>query len=118
MNIFSAVEKATINLVKKPWGREFWLVNTELYCIKIIECQSGVWSSDGRYHFHMDKDETFLVITGALILDVDTGIEHKLESGERFRISPFTRHRFKSHMHFCRFIEISTHHEDSDSYYH
>ena len=31
-------QKRPNRFVKKPWGIEIWMVNTEFYCWKIITC--------------------------------------------------------------------------------
>ena len=41
---------------KKGWGYENWLVNTELYCGKILHFNHGKQCS---LHYHKIKDETF-----------------------------------------------------------
>ena len=101
--------------VEKTWGKEIWFENNELYCGKLLIIEQGKWSSNGRYHLHIDKDETFFVIEGELILYIahDRII---LGVGESYRIKPGTPHRFTTKSTVCRFIEVSTHHKDSDSY--
>jgi D-lyxose ketol-isomerase len=106
--------------VWKKWGAEEWIVNTKLYCGKKIVVINE-WSSGGKYHYHKIKDETFYVIKDNLILDIMDPKGHtsvrKLSPGESFRIKPGIRHRFKAEYSLCEFIEFSTHHSDSDSYY-
>jgi len=102
------------NYVSKDWGNEFWLVNNELYCAKILNCINK-WSSNGSYHYHKNKDETFVVVNGDIILDIE-GDELKLKELESYRIKPKIKHRFKGNPE-GQILEISTHHEDKDSYY-
>lgn len=56
-----------INYVKKVWGSEEWLVNTEKYCSKFLNlnhrCECSV-------HYHAYKDETFYILCGAVELYV------------------------------------------------
>jgi len=104
----------SFNYVSKDWGSEFWLVNNELYCAKILNC-NGNWSSNGRYHYHKNKDETFIVMSGEILLDVE-GEELVLKELESYRIKPKVRHRFKG-LPEGQVLEVSTHHEDSDSIY-
>jgi len=101
-----------MKIVKKDWGYETWIVN-EKYCGKLLDC-TNKWSSKGKYHYHKEKDETFFIIKGRLILDVE-GIEYILLPGQSFRIKSNIKHRFKA-VDKCKFIEFSTHHEDSDTY--
>lgn len=101
--------------VKKAWGYEDWLENNEKYCLKILH-NSGPWSSKGRFHYHKLKDETFIVMEGTMLLELE-GKRYKLSEGMKMRIKPLTRHRFKAFTKDCTMIEVSTHHEDSDTYY-
>lgn len=102
------------NYVSKDWGSEFWLVNNELYCAKILTCMDK-WSSNGRLHYHKNKDETFICISGEIILDVE-GKEILLKKLESYRLKPNTKHRFKGNP-IGTILEISTTHKDEDSYY-
>lgn len=102
--------------VLKKWGREIWFENNELYCGKKIMCKDQIWTSDGWYHYHPIKDETFFVIQGYLELDIE-GDSRVLAEGASIRILPGTRHRFRSasDKEECIFIEVSTTHCDTDS---
>jgi len=100
--------------VEKEWGYEIEFANNELYCGKELYCEDQIWSSGGWYHYHPIKDETFWVLTGTLLLDVE-GNEILLNRGDYHRIKPGTRHRFRSVGHSCTFIEVSTTHSDEDS---
>jgi len=104
-----------MKIVEKPWGNELWLVNTELYCSKILTLKDGVWSSEGRYHYHKKKDETFFVLSGEIILDIG-GTERLMRPTDTHRIYPGIRHRFKSQGVEAKVLEISTYHNDNDSY--
>jgi mannose-6-phosphate isomerase-like protein (cupin superfamily) len=108
------------NYVEKSWGYEVWFVNNHLYCGKLLHVNRKSRSSNGRMHYHMIKDETFYVIKGVLTLDIillDKLITLKLRKGDSVRLDPNTPHRFSAGFFSCDFIEASTHHEDSDSYY-
>lgn len=100
--------------VKKKWGHEEWFANNELYCGKKIYCANRVWSSDGRYHYHPIKDETFFVIDGVLELDIE-GTSHIIHTWGSMRVKPGVKHRFRSHTKQCTFIECSTTHYEEDS---
>lgn len=101
----------------KGWGAEYWLANNDLYCGKLLEFNKGASFS---MHYHLNKTETFYVLHGILeieyfdltnayrktiklyqgdIVDIPAGAPHKLTAIEEAVI-----------------IEISTHHEDKDSY--
>ena len=55
---------------QKSWGFEYWFENNKQYCGKIIQVRRNEWSSYGAFHFHRIKDETFLVLSGTLLLDI------------------------------------------------
>lgn len=106
--------------IHKTWGKEQIYVNNELYCFKEIICKDK-WSSNGKFHYHKIKDETFIVLRGILLLQTkyegDVQTVH-LKEDDTFRIVPGVKHRFKSaNDKVCIFFEVSTHHDDSDSYY-
>ncbi len=105
---------------EKSWGWEHWFVNNKLYCGKLLFVRKGDWSSNGKYHYHKVKDETFFVIEGALILDYYENDEFKsiaLRRYEKFHVPPGMKHRFTSFTdEGCKFIEASTTHREDDSY--
>lgn len=108
-----------IKTVNKTWGKEEWMVNNEIYCLKRITVNRSMWSSEGRYHYHKIKDETFIIEEGLLIVDClmnHVPVLKIFKEGDTFRISPGMRHRFTSESKQCIFLEVSTHHDDSDSY--
>ena len=109
------------SFVKKNWGWENWFDNNELYCGKLICVEHGKWSSEGNYHYHKKKTETFFVIEGALRIDYvnrkGTFKSIWLDLNESFRIGRYIKHRFTAVSDTeCKFIEVSTTHDDNDSY--
>lgn len=104
--------------VRKNWGHEIWIENNELYCGKEL-LSNGEWSSKGKFHYHPIKDETFYILKG--ILQLDVGLENGwinstiLREGDRMRIKPTIKHRFRGIAGKCTFIEFSTTHKDEDS---
>lgn len=97
--------------VPKLWGNEKWLENNDKYCCKILTLKKGFQCS---LHYHKIKDETFLIQSGLVRLEI--GDEIKIMSpGNYIRILPDTPHRFRG-LEDSEIIEISTHHEDSDSH--
>ena len=107
--------------VEKSWGWEYIFVNNELYCGKLIYIEKDKWSSKGKFHYHKNKDETFFVLDGVLMLQILEDNKPKtinLPAFTNVRLGPTIRHRFTTQSGpGCRFIEVSTHHEDEDSYY-
>ena len=102
-------------IVDKLWGGEEIFANNDLYCGKLLTCKDGIWSSNGKYHYHIIKDETFFIVEGELCLDLEEVKTITLKKGESYRVYPYTKHRFKSITNVCSFIEVSTHDDPSDS---
>jgi len=107
-----------IKHVDKLWGSEEWLVNTELYCAKHLFVDPGFQCS---LHYHKNKDETFYVLTGTIQIEIQKSGSDKIETyilpeGNFIRIRPGDKHRFQSLGDRATILEVSTHHEDEDSY--
>jgi len=111
--------------VKKEWGWELWFTNVNEeninYCGKLLYVEFEKWSSNFKYHFHKKKDETFFVIDGILVIDYirtdDSLSSISLNPNQSFRINAGIKHRFTSIVETgCKFIEVSTFHNDSDSF--
>ena len=106
--------------VAKDWGYELWLVNNkeEDYCGKILYINEGCSTS---MHFHSKKHETFYILQGTLRVDVidtdSTEVDiHSIAEGESFVMERNCPHKLIAQDGPVKFIEISTFHEDSDSY--
>ncbi len=106
--------------VHKEWGSELWLANNKEhdYCGKILTVNPGFSTS---LHFHANKHETFYVLEGELeVVTVDTETTQEsccfLSEGDVFEINPHIPHRLRANGQQVKFIEISTFHEDTDSY--
>ena len=72
-------------------------------------------------HFHSNKHETFYILEGELevtIVDTETTEQgsYFLEPGRVFEVCQNVPHRLRANGVETKFIEISTFHEDSDSY--
>lgn len=114
-------EDALPHIHLKNWGKEEWFENNEKYCGKVLTVNAGEWSSGGKFHYHKIKDETFYIMNGELILDIEVDGTIKrlvLMSGTSYRVKPGVKHRFTaSNIQVdCEFIEVSTTHSDDDSY--
>jgi len=106
--------------VKKDWGSETWLANNEKedYCGKILYIKNGKSTS---MHFHAKKHESFYILEGTLCIHIintrTTEITaHYIKQGERFVMERFVPHKLEACEGPVNFIEISTFHEDNDSY--
>lgn len=97
--------------VPKVWGKEIWMANNELYCGKKLYVTKG---KRGSLHFHKNKDESFYIEKGKILLEIKNK-KILMNEGDTIRIPRNTIHRY-SGLKDSVIIETSTHHEDSDSY--
>lgn len=102
--------------ISKSWGAEYWLINNNLYCSRLLICEEDKWSSNGKYHYHKFKDETLHVIKGKLLLQIE-GKKIFLKKGDCYRIEPITKHRFMALSKSCEVIELSNNNIEGDTYY-
>lgn len=112
-------------IVNKIWGREIWIENNIQYCGKHMSVLPHRYCS---VHYHKNKKETFYIIKGSLILQYSETMDLErwnnglvdsvvLHVGDSFTLEPYIIHRFSSGTKdICEFIEISTYHDDLDSY--
>lgn len=96
--------------VQKVWGKEVWIVNRD-YCGKKLILNKGFRCS---MHHHKNKDETFYVIKGKVLIEIGMK-KYVMLPGDSMLIKPGQKHRFTG-LEDSEIIEFSTHHEDSDSY--
>lgn len=113
----SVCESSTCEIIQKGWGHETIIVNNEKYCGKILHFDKKAKFS---MHFHMDKDETWYVHKGEFTFRwIDTNNadinEKQLKEGDSVRIYPGLPHQLETE-NGGDIFEISTHHEDCDSY--
>ena len=104
-------------IVPKGWGEELIIENNDMYCGKVLIFKSGCKFS---MHYHMIKDETWYVEYGEFIyrwLDTETAELHEniLHEGDVVRQRPGQPHQLEA-ITDGRIFEVSTHHENSDSY--
>jgi quercetin dioxygenase-like cupin family protein len=104
-----------VQMVKKVWGEEIWIVNGKRYCGKILILNKGFQSS---LHYHRKKDETFYVLEGSVLFEWDYQSPKKvtLSVGDVFHVYPEMVHRFRGLEDSNRVIEFSTTHDDKDSF--
>ncbi len=94
--------------VEKPWGYELRWAITDKYLGKVLHINRGEALSL-QYHNH--KDESILVLTGTMVLDLedDAGVlgHLRLGPGDSRRIYPGRRHRMTATAD-CDVLEVST----------
>ncbi len=111
--------------IQKVWGYETHLVRSPLYTLKRMVCKQGYQSS---IHYHLVKDETFLVEKGILVVETVDPLQGELGQkslhyqqlwpGDRLHIPPGVPHRFRCHGQYetVTFLEVSTHDDPEDNY--
>jgi oxalate decarboxylase/phosphoglucose isomerase-like protein (cupin superfamily) len=103
--------------VDKVWGSELWIINTPLYCGKMLSVGKGHHTS---MHFHGDKHETMFCVEGQFRIDfLDSNgdlIERILNQSESIVIPPLLPHSIHGVMDTNIMFEFSTQHFDHDSY--
>jgi len=93
--------------VEKPWGYELVWAETPRYVGKILHIASGQKLSR---QYHVKKDETFLVESGEMDLEVGQGAEMRvirMRARESFHCPPSTIHRMVA-VTDVDVIEVST----------
>jgi len=106
--------------VDKRWGGETWFANNQEfdYCGKILHINKGSYTS---MHYHLNKHEVFYITDGILLvytIDSKTGIvsSSKLNKGQKMEIPQGLAHQLVAWGGSVTFVEVSTFHENSDSY--
>lgn len=103
--------------IPKGWGEEIIIENNEMYCGKVLK-----FFAEAKFsmHYHMNKDETWYVREGEFVyrwIDTDNAVVHErsLFPGDVVRQYPGQPHQLVA-ITDGEIFEVSTHHEDSDSY--
>lgn len=96
-------------LHRKVWGEEYWIVNNDKYCGKLLVLHKGYRCS---LHYHEKKDETFYVNDGKVKFYMD-GVIKILSPGSSVHVKPGTKHLFEG-LETSSIFEFSTHHDDND----
>ena len=99
-----------LGIVEKVWGTEEIIANESTHCGKIMRIKPGWMCS---YHMHEEKDETFYVQNGPMLMEVED-TRKVAYIGESFRIPPGTWHRFATLDCKAQLFEFSSHHDDAD----
>lgn len=117
LNLLHQTVLPILQVVEKVWGKEFWVLNTPNYCMKVMNLLPQKRCS---LHRHLVKTETFIVQSGWMEVETKQDIVSPIERrvalpGEPITIEVGVWHRFSNYSTLpCKFIEISTHHEDDD----
>ena len=111
---------AVTEIKKKVWGVEEILQNNE-YCLKIMRISPDHQVS---MHWHSEKTETFVLISGRLIIETltqegDTRVIELTNQLQSFTLCKNVPHSFycpKGQIGETVFIEASTKDKENDSY--
>ena len=99
----------------KGWGEEEWIINSELYCAKLLKVGKGLRCS---LHYHNVKTETFTVLRGSVILrfgETQDGLTTiLLSANESFHVPVGLLHQFEG-LEDSEILEVSTQHFEEDS---
>ncbi len=102
-----------MRIVKKPWGHEEIWAETPNYLGKVLVIEPGHKLSR---QYHNLKEETFLVASGILTLEIGADEERSifiLREGDSFHCPAKTIHRMiNADILSVRIIEVSTYHPD------
>lgn len=97
----------TGKIVGKPWGYELIWAHTDRYVGKILHIKKGESLS---YQYHVVKDETIRLLSGALEMDIERDGERQtihLKPGDCLHITPGMKHRMTA-VEDCDVLEVST----------
>jgi len=116
----SDVNESVVETIEKKWGTEEVVVNNA-HCVKIMTIKPGQQVS---MHWHAEKDETFILISGELILETlnqegilaITHLTKQLESFTLYKNVPHTFYCPAGQKEDTIFIEASTQDKVNDSY--
>ncbi len=110
------IKQRDMTFVAKRWGWERWIVNSELYCGKLLFVRKDNWLS---YHHHKIKDEVLYLQSGCAWFvygeDEPPYVSTKMGKGEAFHVEPGLRHQIFA-VQDTMIVEFSTQHFDEDSY--
>ena len=102
----------------KGWGYEKWIVNSPLYCGKLLFFNKNKKCS---FHFHKIKTETFYLQSGLLKVlhsygnEINQAEEIILKPGDSFHVPIGLRHQMVA-LENSELFEFSTQHFEEDSH--
>ncbi|HEV8324613.1 MAG TPA: cupin domain-containing protein [Myxococcota bacterium] len=101
------VKQKLPRLIKKPWGWELVFAHTERYVGKVLHVTKGHRLSR---QYHEVKEETLMVLSGKVTLELGVGKAMKRKSlgpHRQFHLPPRTVHRMIAETD-CELVEVST----------
>jgi len=110
-------KKIIPTVVNKGWGQEIVFVNNDLYCGKILRFHKNAKFS---MHFHLCKKETWYVSSGLFLFKYINTTNADINEMTLTVGDAITNEIGEPHQLICLeegdIFEVSTHHEDCDSY--
>ena len=91
-------------VVKKPWGQEIVLVQTDKYVLKRIVLHADRRTS---LQYHECKKESIMIEKGLLRVEYGNNVTN-LSYGEVMTLEPTTVHRMSAMLSDCVYLEVST----------
>ena len=94
--------------IHKPWGHEIIWAHCNKFVGKIL-CINYKQRLSRQYH--KTKEETIIVITGTLLLELGQGDKMQeliLKKGQSYHVVPGTIHRFCAKFGDVELVEVST----------
>jgi mannose-6-phosphate isomerase-like protein (cupin superfamily) len=104
--------------VKKGWGYELWIHNSEKYCGKLLFFNKKKKCS---WHYHKLKEESFYLQQGRILLrygwdeDINKAETLILKPGDSFHVPIGLKHQMMGLLKANILFEFSTKHYDFDS---
>ena len=102
-----------MKIIPKVWGWEVVLVSNELYSCKLMVIKKRYQCS---IHHHKQKDETFILLTGSVMLLHKPNAHPMMELFTPYRIPRGMKHRFAGFSTFSLVLEVATEDISTDSY--
>jgi mannose-6-phosphate isomerase-like protein (cupin superfamily) len=111
------LNKLSGRITPKGWGYELEIINSELYCSKVLHFQAN---KKGSFHFHLNKTETWFISSGKFLVSTtnpETGqlYNYELNPGDILHIPNGVCHQVVC-LAEGDIYETSTKHSDDDTY--
>lgn len=104
------VSRVQIETEYREWGQETFVAQTKHYLGKVLKMNAG---TKGGLQYHVEKEETFYLVSGEAIVRSDDGtgqlIEERMYPGQAYHIPPGAPHQVEA-VSDCVFFEASTPH--------
>ena len=104
------VERCRFTVLPRDWGEEVFIEGNARYLFKRLDMRAG---TKGGLQQHVEKDETFYLVSGTALVRSDDGmgglLETTMHTGQAYHIPPGATHQVEA-VTDCVFFEASTPH--------